>query len=401
MDFALSDDQKALRDAAHAFSRDVVRPKAAHWDETSTFPKEIIRQGWELGLLNMTVPTDLGGIGIPHLSQCLVAEEMAWGCSGVATSMIANDLALLPILIGASKEQKERFVKPFTEKFLLASFGLTEPSAGSDVAGMTCTARRDGDHYVINGQKQWITNGEYADQYSLFCTTDKKLKHKGIMCLVVEGQPKGLTVGKHENKMGQRASNTVTLNFEDVRVPVANRIGAEGDGFRIAMETLDNSRPLTALFAVGVARAAMEHSIEYAKTRQAVRQAHRRVPGDSIHDRRHGERHSGGALALVPERLAARRGREKHSRLELRQVLRRRHGDEGHHRRGADFRWLRLQQRVPGREADARRQADSDLRRHQRRFSVWSWRASCSRGSGFEAHRGCAAQPVFSLRPVR
>ncbi|MBX7115225.1 MAG: acyl-CoA dehydrogenase family protein [Myxococcaceae bacterium] len=269
MDFALSDDQKALRDAAHAFSRDVVRPKAAHWDETSTFPKDVIRQGWELGLLNMTVPTELGGVGISHLSQCLVAEEMAWGCAGVATSMIANDLALLPILIGASKEQKERFVKPFTEKFLLASFGLTEPSAGSDVAGMTCTARRDGEHYVINGQKCWITNGEYADQYSLFCTIDKKLKHKGIMCIVVEGQPKGLTVGKHENKMGQRASNTVTLNFEDVRVPVANRIGAEGDGFRIAMETLDNSRPLTALFAVGVARAAMEHSIEYAKTRQA------------------------------------------------------------------------------------------------------------------------------------
>jgi acyl-CoA dehydrogenase len=269
MDFALSDDQKALRDAARAFSRDVVRPKAAHWDETSTFPEQAIRQAWELGFLNMTVPVELGGMGLSHLAQGLVAEEMAWGCAGVATSMIANDLALLPILLGATKEQKERLVKPFTEKFLLASFGLTEPSAGSDVSGMTCVAKRDGDDYVVNGQKCWITNGEYADQYSLFCTTDKKLKHKGIICLVVEGQPKGLTVGKHENKMGQRASNTVTLNFEDVRVPVANRIGQEGEGFRIAMETLDNSRPLTALFAVGVARAALEHSIEYAKTRQA------------------------------------------------------------------------------------------------------------------------------------
>ena len=262
MDFALSDDQKALRDAARAFSRDVVRPKAAHWDETSTFPEQAIRQAWELGFLNMTVPVELGGMGLSHLAQGLVAEEMAWGCAGVATSMIANDLALLPILLGATKEQKERLVKPFTEKFLLASFGLTEPSAGSDVSGMTCVAKRDGDDYVVNGQKCWITNGEYADQYSLFCTTDKKLKHKGIICLVVEGQPKGLTVGKHENKMGQRASNTVTLNFEDVRVPVANRIGQEGEGFRIAMETLDNSRPLTALFAVGVARAALEHSIE-------------------------------------------------------------------------------------------------------------------------------------------
>jgi acyl-CoA dehydrogenase len=133
---------------------------------------------------------------------------------------------------------------------------------------MRCTARRDGDHYVLNGQKQWITNGEYADQYSIFCTTDPAKKHKGIMCLVVQGRPKGLTVGKHENKMGQRASNTVTLTFEDVRVPVENRIGQEGEGFLIAMNTLDNSRPLTAMFAVGNARAAMEHAIDYAKQRQ-------------------------------------------------------------------------------------------------------------------------------------
>jgi len=267
MDFRLSDDERALQDAARKFARDVMRPKAAHCDEQSIFPKDIVQQAHELGLINMTIPTELGGTGLSHLAQCIVSEELAWGCAGMATSMIANDLALLPIHIAGTPEQKQRFVKPFVERFKLASFGLTEPGAGSDVAGMSTVARRDGDHYVINGQKQWITNGEYADQYTLFCSTDKAKRHKGIMAIVIEGRPKGFSTGKHENKMGQRASNTVTLTLEDVRVPVANRLGEEGEGFRIAMETLDNSRPITAMLAIGVARAAMEHAIDYAKQR--------------------------------------------------------------------------------------------------------------------------------------
>lgn len=271
MNFGLSDDEKALQETARKFARDVMRPKAAHYDEKSEFPREIIQQASELGLMNLTIPAEHGGVELPHVAQAIIAEELSWGCAGMATSMIANDLALLPIVLGASKEQKEKFLRPFTTGFKLASFALTEPGAGSDVAGMRCTARREGDFYVINGQKQWITNGEYADQYSLFCTTDPSKKHKGIMCLVVESgegkRPKGLTVGKHENKMGQRASNTVTLTFEDVKVPVANRIGQEGEGFLIAMATLDNSRPLTAMFAIGIARAAMEHAIDYAKQR--------------------------------------------------------------------------------------------------------------------------------------
>ena len=267
MHFGLSDDEKALQDTARKFARDVMRPKAAHCDETSTFPKEIIQQASELGLMNLTIPAEFGGMELPHVAQAIVTEELAWGCSGMCTSMISNDLALLPIEIGGSKEQKEKFLRPFTTGFRLASFGLTEPGAGSDVAGLRCTARREGDFYVVNGQKQWITNGEYADQYTLFCTSDPAKRHKGIMCLVVEGRPQGLTVGKHENKMGQRASNTVTLTFEDVKVPVANRIGQEGEGFMIAMATLDNSRPLTAMVAIGIARAAMEHAIDYSKQR--------------------------------------------------------------------------------------------------------------------------------------
>lgn len=268
MDFSLSESQRALQQTARQFAREVVRPKAAHYDESSEFPKDVISAGYELGLMNLTVPPEFGGVGLSHLDQALVYEEVAWGCSGVATSMVANDLALLPILLGGTEDQKRRLCQPFTEKLKFASFALTEPGAGSDVAGLSTTARRDGDSYVLNGAKCFITNGGYAEQYSVFCTTDRAKKHKGMMCLVVEGRPKGLTVGKHENKMGQRASDTVTLNFEDVRVPVENRIGEEGAGFGIAMATLDNSRPLTAMFAVGCARAAMEYAMDYSGQRQ-------------------------------------------------------------------------------------------------------------------------------------
>jgi acyl-CoA dehydrogenase len=268
MDFGLNEQQRALQEAARKFARERIRPKAAEYDEKSHFPRELLEASMEAGLLNLGVPEAYGGPGLPHLDQTIVVEELAWGCAGVATSMVANDLALLPILIGGTDEQKRRLVSPIAQKFQLASFALTEPGAGSDVAGMSTTARLDGDHYVLNGDKCFITNGEHANQYTVFATTDRAKRNKGIVCLVVEGRPQGLTTGRHENKMGQRASNTVTLHFEDVRVPVKNRIGAEGEGFRIAMETLDNSRPLTAVMAVGIGRAAMEHSIEYASGRQ-------------------------------------------------------------------------------------------------------------------------------------
>jgi acyl-CoA dehydrogenase len=268
MDFSLTDAQRALQDTARKFAKEVIRPKAAHYDEVAEFPKDIISQAYELGLMNMTIPESMGGTGLAHFDQALVTEELAFGCAGVATSIIANDLSLLPILLAGTEEQKQRLVAPFAKSLKFGSFALTEPGAGSDVAGMSCAARRDGTDYVINGAKCFITNGGYAEQYALFCTVDRAKKHKGITCVVVEGRPKGLTVGKHENKMGQRASNTVQLTFEDVRVPVKNRIGEEGEGFRIAMETLDNSRPWTSMFAVGIARAALEHCLDYSAQRQ-------------------------------------------------------------------------------------------------------------------------------------
>jgi acyl-CoA dehydrogenase len=267
-DFSLTDEQKALQDTARKYAREVVRPRAAHYDETAEFPRDLIAQGFELGLVNMTLSPDLGGLGLSHVEQALVAEELAYGCAGVATSIIANDLAMLPILVGGTEEQKKRLLSPIARELRFTSFCLTEPGAGSDVSGLSTIARKDGDDYLLSGAKCFITNGGVADQFTVFATVDRKLRHKGITCFVVEGRPKGLTVGRHENKMGQRASNTVAMTFDDVRVPSRNRIGAEGEGWDIAMRTLDNSRPLTAMFSVGIARAALEHSLEYAAQRQ-------------------------------------------------------------------------------------------------------------------------------------
>ncbi|RKG64609.1 acyl-CoA dehydrogenase [Corallococcus exercitus] len=270
MDFQLSESQRALQDAARKYARDVVRPKAPHYDETSDFPKDLISAAFELGLLNMAIPSEYNGVGLTHLEQVIVCEELAWGCAGVATSLIANDLANLPIILSGTDDQKKRLLAPFGEKLKLSCFCLTEPAAGSDVAAMGTTARREGDEYVLNGSKCFITNAGYADQFTVFATLDKGKKHKGITCFVVEGRPQGLTTGKHENKMGQRASNTTTVTFDEVRVPAKNRIGEEGEGFKIAMATLDNSRPLTASISIGIARAALEHSLEYSAQRQTM-----------------------------------------------------------------------------------------------------------------------------------
>lgn len=268
MDFQLTDSQRALQETARKYAREVVRPKAAHYDETAEFPKDLIAIAHELGLINMAIPQECGGLGLSHVDQVIACEELSWGDASVATTIVANDLANLPIILAGTEEQKQRLLGHFGERLKFASFCLTEPGAGSDVAGMSTTARLEGDHYVLNGSKCFITNGGHAEQFTVFATLDKAKKHKGVTCFVVEGRPQGLTVGKKENKMGQRASNTVTLNFDEVRVPVQNRIGEEGQGFGIAMETLDNSRPLTAMFSVGIARAALEHSMEYSSQRQ-------------------------------------------------------------------------------------------------------------------------------------
>jgi len=266
--FALTDEQRALQDTARRFARAEIVPVAARLDREERFPREICEKAFELGLVNLTVPAELGGPGLSHVEQVLVAEEIAAGCVAVATTLVANDLALLPILLSGTPEQRERLARPFTERLRFASFCLTEPGAGSDAAGIATRARRDGDDYVLEGTKCFITNGGVAEQLTVFATLDPKLGRRGISCFVVEGRPAGLTVAKKEEKMGQRASETVMLHLDGVRVPARNRIGGEGEGFHIAMATLDSSRPLTAVFAVGIARAALEHAVAYARERK-------------------------------------------------------------------------------------------------------------------------------------
>jgi acyl-CoA dehydrogenase len=266
VDFTLTDEQKSLQEMAHDFAVKEIRPVAWQYDKDSTWPAEIIDKAWELGILNTHLPTEYGGPGLSALDGCLIEEEIAWGCSGIGTSLSANGLACAPIILAASEELKQDYLGRLSEAPLLASFCLTEPDAGSDVSGMKTTATRRGDKWVISGSKTFITNGEYANWYTVYAKTDKEAGHRGISCFIVP-RDAGVVVDKHEDKMGQRASNTATITFPEVEVPLDHLVGEENKGFKIAMMTLDRTRPGVAAMAVGVARAAMEFAIDYSKER--------------------------------------------------------------------------------------------------------------------------------------
>jgi acyl-CoA dehydrogenase len=266
VDFTLTDEQKALRDMAHDFAEKEIRPVAWEFDRDGTWPQQIIEKAWELGLMNSHIPEEYGGPGISALEGALVEEELSWGCSGIATSVGANGLATAPLMIGGSEELKKQYLSMLTEAPLLASFCLTEPDAGSDVSGMRTTAVRTGDKWVINGSKCFITNGGYASFFTVYAKTDKEAGHRGISCFLV---PKDdtVTVDKKEDKMGQRASNTATISFNDTEIPADHLIGAENKGFKLAMQTLDTTRPGVAAMATGIARAAFEFATAYSKER--------------------------------------------------------------------------------------------------------------------------------------
>ena len=266
VDFTLTEEQQAMREMAHDFAEKEIRPVAWEYDKDGTWPGEIIEKAWDLGLMNGHLPVEYGGPGLGFLDGAILEEEIAWGCSGIGTSITCNGLATAPVLIGGSDELKKRYLAPMAEEPLLASFCLTEPDAGSDVSGMKTTATRKGDKWVINGSKCFITNGEYADWYTVYAKTDKEAGHRGISCFVVP-RDAGVVVDKHEDKMGQRASNTATITFPEVEIPLANLVGEENKGFKIAMMTLDRTRPGVAAMATGVARAAMELAIDYSKER--------------------------------------------------------------------------------------------------------------------------------------
>jgi acyl-CoA dehydrogenase len=268
-DFSLTDDQTSVRDLARKFARTEMAPRAAECDRTSLFPEEIYRKAWELGLMNLNVPTEYGGSGLSLVDQCLIVEELSYGCAGMTTSIIANCLALEPILLGGTPEQKTRFLKPFCASYNLASFGLTEPAGGSDAGALTTRATREGDHYLITGEKCFITNAPNASLFTVFATTDPSLRTKGVCAFVVPRGAEGVTPGKDEEKMGHRASSTGTVRFDSVRVPAADRLGAEGEGFSIAMRTLDQTRTPIGALANGIAQAAMDHAARYALQRKS------------------------------------------------------------------------------------------------------------------------------------
>ena len=265
--FALTDEQRALRELAHDFAEREIRPKAAEYDEHQTHPADVIAKAHEVGLMNPHIPEELGGAGLGGFDGALIGEELCWGCSGIGTAIVANILGALPVLLAGTEEQKREWLAPLLAEPILCSFALTEPGAGSDVSGIQTTAVRQGDDYVLNGSKMFITNAGRADWFTVFASTDKAAGHRGLTAFVVPRAADGVTIEKHLDKMGQRATDTSALAFQDVQVPAANRLGEEGEGFKIAMQTLDNTRPGTAAGAVGVARAAFEHAVEYSKER--------------------------------------------------------------------------------------------------------------------------------------
>jgi len=273
MDFELDDALLTLQDTARRFADEEIIPIAAEHDVTGEFPIPVLEKAWELGLSHTGIPEDLGGVGLPVVAACIGVEELSRGCSGITTSIISNDLALNPILLGGSDDQREEWLGQAASEFKLMAFCLSEPGAGSDVAGLQLHCERDGDDYVLNGTKAWITNGGYADLYTVFATLDRSSRHKGLCAFIVPRDTPGLEPGKKEDKMGQRASDTTLVHFDNVRVPVSQRLGEEGEGFKIAMATLDRARPQVAALAVGIARRALEESLAYSQERKAFGQA--------------------------------------------------------------------------------------------------------------------------------
>ena len=269
IDFSLSEEQQQLQALAREFAEKEIVPNAARHDETGEFPREICKKAWDLGLMNTHIPAEYGGAGLGVVDGCLLAEEIARGCTGIGTAMEANTLAEGPIIVGASDEQKRRILTPMTEEFRLAAYCVTEPQAGSDVAGMKTTARQVGDEYILKGQKMWITNGSVADWYFVVAYTDETQKHRGMSAFHVPRDAAGIEVGKKEKNMGQRCSDTRAVTFNDVKVPKRDLIGAEGKGWLLAMAAFDHSRPIVAAAAVGLARSAMDHAVRYSKERTA------------------------------------------------------------------------------------------------------------------------------------
>jgi acyl-CoA dehydrogenase len=265
--FKLTEEQEAIRKMARSFAEKEIIPIAAEYDEKEEIPWQVVEKAFEVGLMNLEVPEEYDGQGQDAVTVAIVNEEGAYGCLGINGGYGANGLALMPILIAATDEQKKKFLAPFCAKPQLAAFCLTEPGAGSDAGAVSTVARLKGDEYVIDGAKHFITNGTYASLLTVFAKTDTTKGVKGISAFIVPGDLPGVKRGEKEKKTGVRAMDCAEVTFEEVRVPKGNLLGNEGDGFKIAMMTLDRTRPMVAACATGVARRALEEAIKYSKER--------------------------------------------------------------------------------------------------------------------------------------
>jgi len=267
MNYFLTDDQKMIRDLSAQIAREKIAPIAAELDETGEFPWEIVKTLAQSDLFRVFIPSEYEGLGGGIFEMCIVVEELSRACGGIALSYAASGLGTIPIILYGSEEQKKKYLPRLAAGEILAAFGLTESNAGSDAAGLKTTAKPDGDSYVINGTKQWITNGGEASIYTVVALTDPARGVRGSSTILVEKDHPGFTFGKKENKMGIRASATRELVFQDCRVPKTNILGKEGMGFLVAMRTLDQSRPGVAAQAVGIAQGALDKAIEYSRER--------------------------------------------------------------------------------------------------------------------------------------
>ncbi len=266
--FDLTDEQEQLVQTARDFTKKEITPVAGELDEHGTFPQAICEKAHATGLFNCEIPEAFGGLGLSCLSHCLVMEELSYGCMGVNTTIAGNSLASMPLVIAGSDDQKKEYFGRLLAKPIFAAYACSEPDAGSDVAGMKSRYRKVGDDYVLTGQKRWITNGGVADFYVAFARIEGTERHKGISCFVIDRNTPGVSVGKKENKMGQRASNTTDVIFEDVKLGKKNLVGPEGDGFKIAMRTFDRTRPWIAAGAAGIMRRCLDECRQYALDRK-------------------------------------------------------------------------------------------------------------------------------------
>jgi acyl-CoA dehydrogenase len=263
-----TEEQAALVDTARKFTAETIIPAAHDCDENERFPTEIFEAAFELGLINAEIPEENGGLGFGTIDGCMIAEELAYGCAAIATSVMCNHLGALPLMIAGSDAQKDKWLGRLLDELTFVSYCCSEPEAGSDVASMKTKLVRDGNEWVLTGQKRWITNGGHASFYTGFATIDPKLRHKGITAFVVDRDQKGVSVGKKEKKLGQRASETVDVLFDDVRLTDDQIIGEPGRGFAIAMETFDKSRPMIGAQCAGIIRRCLDESTQYALERK-------------------------------------------------------------------------------------------------------------------------------------